>query len=286
MALSRDDLIRANPSLSRFDPLRRMFFFDDFDNGINGWTELIGNYENTLDAVQPPMRDFRPPQLSNLSMWDTGTVGSIDGTYALKLATRPRKSHQAFCLKRITFREPCPLRLELYFTFKPEASELRLLDQDVRSVGIVYDLQNDTERVMPHIRYLNSFEGSLEQKWQYKEKRTAFRPVGDSGATVSHYHMSPEGWKDIPHGHQKLCYNEIATKHNWHYFRLDFDLRNMQFLSMECNDHDFDVASLGSQRMDAMPNLWNMLNVCFIAETDADKRAFFYLDSVLLSGDF
>ena len=36
----------------------------------------------------------------------------------------------------------------------------------------------------------------------------------------------------------------------------------------------------------AMPNLRNMLNVAFFVETDVDKRAFFYIDSVILSGDW
>jgi hypothetical protein len=35
-----------------------------------------------------------------------------------------------------------------------------------------------------------------------------------------------------------------------------------------------------------MRNLWCMLNLCFFVETDVDKRAFLYLDSVCLSGDF
>jgi len=36
----------------------------------------------------------------------------------------------------------------------------------------------------------------------------------------------------------------------------------------------------------AMANLWCMLNVLFWVETDVDKRAFLYLDSVLLSGEW
>ncbi len=70
----------AQPHISRFDPMRRIIFFDDFDNGLGGWTELIGNYEGSLDTVLPPYRDHRPPQLSNLTMWDTGTNGAFDGT--------------------------------------------------------------------------------------------------------------------------------------------------------------------------------------------------------------
>jgi hypothetical protein len=39
-------------------------------------------------------------------------------------------------------------------------------------------------------------------------------------------------------------------------------------------------------RMAAMKNLWCMLNFCLFAETDTDKRAFLYVDSVCISGDF
>lgn len=286
MSRTTNEFLLAQPTLSRFDPMKRIIFFDDFDNGINGWTELIGNYEETLDAVLQPYRDHRPPQLSNLSMWDTGSVGSMDGTYALKIATRPKKGHQAVSLKRITFRKACPIRLEAYFTFKPEAKELLLSDQDVRSVGLLYDLQDDRERVMPHIRYLNCLDGELHQRWQYKKETTGFHSIGDTGKTVSHYHLAPEGWIDLPGGEQRLCYNEIATKHNWHYLRLDFDLRTMRYLAFQCNDHNFDVSTLDSIHIPAMSNLWCMLNIAFVAEAAADKRVFFYLDSVLLSGDF
>ena len=42
-------LIRSNPRLSKFNPIGRILFFDDFDEGINGWTELCGNHDNNLD---------------------------------------------------------------------------------------------------------------------------------------------------------------------------------------------------------------------------------------------
>ena len=35
--------------LAKFDPLPRVLFFDDFDEGINGWCELVGNHDNNLD---------------------------------------------------------------------------------------------------------------------------------------------------------------------------------------------------------------------------------------------
>ena len=75
--------------LSKFDPLPRIILYDDFDNGLEGWTGLIGNYEDTLDSVLPGYRDLRPPMLSNATMWDTGSAGALDGVYSMKLATRP-----------------------------------------------------------------------------------------------------------------------------------------------------------------------------------------------------
>ena len=47
-----DDMRRAireaDPQLSRFDPLPRIICLDDFDRGMCGWTQLVGNYEITL----------------------------------------------------------------------------------------------------------------------------------------------------------------------------------------------------------------------------------------------
>ena len=60
----------------------------------------------------------------------------------------------------------------------------------------------------------------------------------------------------------------------------------MQATRFQCNDRVFDMSGYESIRIPGMRNLWCMLNLCFFAETDTDKRAFAYLDSVCLSGDF
>ena len=285
-------LLRADPRLSRFDPLPRIIAYDDFDQGPQGWTPLIGNYEDTLNSLLPEYRDLRGPMISNVTVWDTGTDGSIHGNYALKLATRPKAGGLAVAIKRLTFRQLGPVRLEAYFTFKPEASELRLSETDVRAFGFLFDLQDidngdrPPERVMPHIRYLNALNGEHVGKWQYKAKREDFANIGGSGKTKSHFHLAPEGWEDIPGGEQLLCYNEIATKQNWYYFRLDFDLSTWEFSRLQCNNRVFDISSIAPMRMPAMANLWCMLNSVFFVETDCDKRSFLYLDSVLLSGDW
>ncbi|MBC7236467.1 MAG: hypothetical protein H5T69_11565, partial [Chloroflexi bacterium] len=139
-------LLDADTELSRFDPLPRILFYDDFDRGLQGWSELIGNYERSLESMLPAFADLRPPMLSSATMWDTGTAGSWSGTYALKLATRPKAGHLGASLKRITWRWLGPIRLECYFTFKPEASELRLSVTDVRAVGVLFDIQDQELR--------------------------------------------------------------------------------------------------------------------------------------------
>ena len=115
---------------------------------------------------------------------------------------------------------------------------------------------------------------------------TEVKPLGTEGKTVTHDHLAPDGWEDLPGGHQKLCYNEIPTKVNWHYARFDFDLAAMRMLEFQCNDRVHDLSGVGPIVMPAMRNLWCMLNIAFFAETDADKRALSYIDSVCLSGEF
>jgi hypothetical protein len=284
-------ILRADPALSRFDPLPRIISLDDFSRGHCGWSQLVGNYEDDLDTMLPGYAQHSSAMLSTLGHWDAGSHGAMDSSYALKIATRARPGAQNVAIKRHTFRKRGPIRFELYFTFKPEASELKLSETDVRSIGFLFDLQGgdrdgDGERVMPHLRFLNAADGKHLQKWQYKRETTRFKAVGAGDKTLSHYHLAPEGWLDLPDGGQRLCYNEIATKVNWSYLRFDFDLESMQALGLHCNDRSFDLSGFDSIRIPAMKNLWCMLNFCLFAETDVAKRAFLYVDSICISGDF
>lgn len=270
--------------LSRFNPLSRMMFYDDFNHGMSGWTILTGNYTGSLRNMHEGYRQFTPPMLSNLTQWDGGTHGGLSGSYALKLATRAVKGAQTVSLKRLTFPKACTMQVEAYFTFKPEATELELSDHDVRSFGLVLDIQNKDYRVLPQIRYLNALDGRPMHKWQYKPRTTEFRDVGDR--TVTLYHYGEENWVDIPGGAQDLCYNEIPTKVNWHYFRLGFDIRTLRYTELQCNDLVLDLSELETLRYDAMPNLNNLFNIIPFVETDSAKRAFLYFDSILLTGDW
>jgi hypothetical protein len=286
----RQALLRANPDLSRFDPLPRIISHDDFSRGHCGWSQLVGNYEDDLDAMLPGYAQHTSAMLSTLAHWEAGSHGGMDSSYALKLATRPKAGAQNVTIKRHTFRKRGPIRFEAFVTFKPEANELRLSETDVRAVGFAFDLQGGdrdgaNDRVMPHLKFLNARDGEHVQKWQFKTRTTPFTTFG-STKTVSHYHLSPEGWVDLADGGQRLCYNEIPTKVNWTYICFDFDLETMQATGFRCNDRVFDVSGFDSIRIPGMKNLWCMLNFLFFVETDVDKRAFLYIDSVCISGDF
>jgi hypothetical protein len=102
---------RANPALSRFDPLDRIIYHADFGRGHCGFTATIGNYEGSLDTILADM-NFLSPQLSGYQMWDTGTGGSIHGGYSLKLATRPVSGSVSAVTKRLSIRSQGLVRLE------------------------------------------------------------------------------------------------------------------------------------------------------------------------------
>ena len=275
-------MLRANPSLSRFDPLPRIVYHADFSRGYCGFTETIGNYEGSLDTILPGM-NFRPPQLSNYTMWDTGTGGSIHGTYSLKLATLPRAGSVTAATKRLTWRKLGPVRLEMYFGIKSEATELVLTEADVRAFGILFDLQTDDRRLLPRLRYLNAENGKLVGQWQVKTDHPRKHAIGDSGKTASISHYAPVGYTAIPGAVQELCQNELPTKMNWHYLSVTFDLRSMRFTQVVCNDRVYDASDIAPFELPVWPNLRGLLNTIFFVETDVDKRAFLYLDSVLFS---
>jgi len=277
-------LLRADPALSRFDPLSRIIYYDDFDHGLNGWTSLIGNYEDSLDRMHPGYRQLTTPMLSNLSFWDCGSHGSFDGSYALKIATRPQVGSLNVTIKRITYTKPCPIQVEFFFTYKPEASELQLSETDLRSVGMLMDLQDDEHRIMPHLRYLNAHSGARIEKWQSKQETVPFDRLSDR--TVTHFHLIDQDWQDLSGERQILCYNEIPTKVNWQYCKVGFDLRTMRYTDFQCNDVSYDMTDKGCLVIPAMPNLRGMLNLGFFVETDAAKRACLYIDSVLVSGEW
>lgn len=297
---------RADVRLSRYNPLRRILFFDDFDEGINGWTELCGNHDNNLDNIRPLVRDLRPPQLSNCTFFDVGTHGSVDGVYALKAATRPRVNHMCQLIKRLTYAKRGLVQFETYFTYKAETLF------EARKVPVTYDgnrhpveamfgdftISNDVNDGEPEgerhhcaLRYVNTdFKGNFVKKWMYKTSLQVTTKMQLSGTpTPTDYHVeNPEHWKEVPGGAFSLCHNEVPTKVNWHYLRWLFDTGARRNVELQVNDRTMDLRDIPVPRYP--PHQYEscdrLLNFCIDVRTHMNVRNFLFLDSVLVSVDW
>lgn len=303
----RQALVQADPRLSKFNPLARILAFDDFDEGVNGWAELVGNHDGDLDTVRPGYGDFRPAQLSTCTFFDIGTHGSVDGTYALKLATRPQRHHQAALIKRLTSPRDGLVQFEAYFTFKAEQT-FDPTDRGERAWDGNYSpseadfgsftLQNDIcegnesgQRYHGVLRYENTDDaGNLVQRWLYK---TGLHPTTrmrlERGLDeVSDLHViSPDEWAEVRGGGQALCYNEVPTKINWHYLRWRFDLAAGRNVELQVNDKLMDLRKLPVPRYEqAYWGLSRLLNFGVDVRTNVDVRNFLFLDSVVISADW
>ena len=293
-----DDMRRAireaDPQLSRFDPLPRIICLDDFDRGMCGWTQLVGNYEITLDQMLPGYAQHThahaldPAELGFRLAWRRRRLlCAEDGDAAAK------RGAQNVTLKRLTFRKARADPDRVLFHLQARGERAAAVETDVRSFGFLYDLQvgdqrwrgraaGDAASALPQCR---GRRAPAEMAVQAQAPPTSV-PIGNVGKTITHYHLAPTDWEDLPGGEQRLCYNEIPTKMNWHYLRFDFDLATMKATGFQVNDRSFDLSTFDSIRIPAMQNLWCMLNLCFFAETDTDKRAFAYLDFGLPFGRF
>lgn len=295
-------MISSNPSLSRFNPLSRILCHDDFDFGVNGWCELLGNHDGNLDRVRPVQGDFRPPQISNCSFFDIGTHGTATGNYALKLQTRPKPGHRALAIKRLTSAQPGLVQLETYFAIKSEAwigSRAESVDgnvdpsqSDFGDFCISNDISNGERRAHCCVRYVNcNSQGLLVEKWMSKtsvQTTTKMEWSGDAPAAQDYHVRNPEDWIDIPDGHQPLCYNEVPTKINWHYLRWQFDTRTFRNVLLQVNDKIMDLKDVDVPEYPPgyYKGLKNLLNLSIDVRTNKSVRNFMWFDSILISVDW
>jgi hypothetical protein len=299
-------LIQADPRLSKFNPLSRILVYDDFDDGINGWAELIGNHDGNLDNVRPIMADLRPPQLSNCTFFDIGTHGSVQGTYALKLATRAKANHMAQLIKRLTFVRKGLVQFETYFTYKAEQIFKRSTEEattwdgnfdpselDFGDLTFSNDVCEGHEGTRYHcaLRYLNTDEhGKLVQKWMYKtsvQTSTKMHRAGIAPPAVDYHVQHPDDWREVPGGYQPLCFNEIPTKVNWHYLRWCFDTQTRRNTELQVNEQVMDLRDIPVPVYEmTYKGLSHLLNFCIDVRTHRNVRNFLYLDSILISVDW
>ena len=294
----------ADVRLSKFSPLPRVLYFDDFDEGMNGWCELVGNHTGNLDEIRPIAKDFRPPQLSSCTFFDIGTHGSVDGTYALKLATRPQANHSAVAIKRMTYAARGLVQFEAYLTFKSEpvmAGDRGWDGNQAPSERLFgeFTLSNDIcvgetgPRCHGVIRYRNTdADGSLVQRWirpTSVEPTTKMDRLGlvKGGARQDFFSLRPEDWVAVRGGRQPLCFNETASKVNWHYVRWLFDTSRLRSLEFQCNDMRLDLRDvIVPTYQEPYRGISNLLNLYVAVRTHANVRNFLYLDSVVVSVDW
>lgn len=308
----REALRSSDPRLSKFTPLSRILAHDDFNSGTHGWTELLGNYDGKgdLDTVDDHMRDFRPPQLSNCTFFDTGTHGAMTGTYALKLATRPYPGHTATAIRRLTMSGRGLLQIEAYFTYKAEArlgseagadsygevawdGNLHPSEAQFGAFTVATDLCGDGGlRYHTVARYQNADEdGKLVRRLMYPvvpeptprehlEGKFALPYAADFTAP------NPEDWHSLDEP-LELCFNEVPTKINWHYLRWVIDTGARRNVEIQINDRVTDMRSVPVPAYeDRYDSLENLLNFYFSVRTLSGVRNFLYLDSVLISVDW
>ena len=289
--------------LAKFDPLPRVLFFDDFDEGINGWCELVGNHDNNLDNIRPLVRDLRPAQLSTCTFFDIGTHGSVDGVYSLKLATRPRVNHMNQLIKRVTYVGRGLVRLETWFTYKaetvfdPSLTGPKQWDGNYHPVEAMFgdfcfsnDVNDGPDGKRHHcaLRYVNTdFEGNFVRKWMYKTSLQVTTKMQLAGMpTPTDYHtVHPDDWEDVPGGAFSLCHNEVPTKINWNYLSWTFDTAERRNVELRKRPGDGPARAAGSRVRP--PVLWpRLLNFCIDVRTHLPVRNFLFLDSVLVSVDW
>ncbi|CAN5385881.1 hypothetical protein BH10ACT7_BH10ACT7_00030 [soil metagenome] len=294
---------RAIDGIERFDPLGRILTYDSFDSGLSGWTSLSGNHDGRLESIRPLYRDLRPPQLSSVDFFDIGTHGPMSGNYAMKLATRPQVDSSSVGIRRLTMRELGRAQVEMYFAYK---AEVRQADSDEGWDGNhdpgEYDfgsftISNDIcrpggDRCHMALKFENtSREGDLVERWRYKTglQATTKRLLADPAAAdaTDMHTVDPDSWKDIPGGVQPLCYNEVATKVNWHYLRWQFDTAEGRSVELQVNDRTYDLSDIPVPMFpEKYGALDGLMNILIDVQTTRPVRNFMFVDTVVVSVDW
>lgn len=308
----RDAIRSSDPHLSKFNPLRRILAHDDFNTGTHGWTELGGNYngKGDLDSLDEHFRDMRPPQLSNLNFFDTGTHGAMSGTYALKLATRPYPGHTATAIRRLTMSGRGLLQIEAYFTYKAEANlgggeeansfgdmswnaNSHPSEAQFGAFTVATDLCGDGGvRYHTVARYQNTdFDHTMKRQWMYPvvpepTPREAFEGKVNYGYAADFTAPNPDDWRNFGEP-QELCNNEVPTKVNWHYLKWTLDTETRKNISLQVNDRFMDMSEVPVPIYEERyGSLENLLNFYFSVRTLSTHRNFLFLDSVVISADW
>lgn len=298
--------------LDKFQPLKAIISYDDFDNGLCGWTNLMPNY--TLDnfGVRNSIVEktqWGPIMLSSGTFRFPGTHGSMDGIYSLKLATRPvanpyqkppAPGSMSHAIKRMTMhRKPSRIQFEMWYAYTTEQDRSGLSENDIRAFGVSFDTQDARARNFVGVRYVNSVNGELKKEWQVmranevSDNDWAYGTDGDwckRGVDPMWYGQrypdgQADGYQFVPDSRQELCYNESDDKINWLYLRLTYDLNERRYVELQSRDRVFDLSQFQPTDVPPYAHIEGLLNPVIWIENDSDRRVFLFVDSIVISAD-
>lgn len=308
-----EHIIALDSGLSKYQPLKKIICYDDFDKGMCGWIDLHPNYVgkdfNLLRHSQVEKTQWGPIMLSSASFRLAGTHGSMNGTYSLKLATRPTANSYteppapgglSHAIKRLTTHLPKGLRqYELWYAYTPEQDRQGLSENAMRAFGIFFDIQDEAYRYFIGVRYVNSVDGKMVRRWQVFQAKDvsdtewAYGVENDwckKGIDAMWYGQrytdgSTDGFEWIPDGYQDLCYNESDDKINWSYLRLLIDTEKRAYVELQSGDKVFDLRGIKPTLTAPYARIKGLFNPSMWVENDTDRRVFFYADSVVISAE-
>lgn len=308
-----EHIIALDAGLSKYQPLKRIICYDDFDKGLNGWMDLhpnhVGKDFNTLRFSHVDKTQWGPLMLSSASFRLAGTHGSMDGTYSLKLSTRPvantyteapAPGSLSHGIKRLTTHLPKGLRqYEMWYAYTPEQDRQGLSEQAMRAFGVFFDIQDDDYRYFIGARYVNAVDGEMVRRWQIFQAKDvtdvewAYGVENDwckMGIDAMWYGKrypdgSTDGFEWVPDGYQDLCYNESDDKINWSYLRLLIDTEKREYVELQSGSKVFDLRGIKPTLTAPYARIKGLFNPSMWVENDTDRRVFFFADSVVISGE-
>lgn len=306
-----NQIIAYDYGLSKFSPLETILCYDDFDRGACGWTDLTPNFTlENFNARQSIIDKAKwgPPMLSTATFGYVGTHGSMDGVYSLKLATKPVASRYtevplpgslSHAIKRISrHKQFTKLQFEMWYAYTPEQDRTGLSEQSIRAFGAFFDYQDTEWRSHIGVRYLNSVDGELKQRWQCFQMAEGVSDKdwgygsdiewAKAGVDAMWYGKRypdgrTDGFAEILGGEQQLCYNESDDKINWLYLRFLVDVEKREYIEMQSGDVVIPMQGLAPTKVEPYARINGLVNPGVWIETDTDRRVFLYVDSVVVS---
>lgn len=311
-----------NTPSGMYQPLPNILCYDDFNQGLNGWLPLTPNWkQDELDYFPSQRRhiDWGTPMLSTATFPYAGTHGAMQGTYSMKIPTRavaapaqdfPPAGSLGIGIKRLTILQRGLLKIEMWHAFKPEQDRPGIGESDVRAIGFTWDIQDAEKRYFCGVRYMNAANGKMQQRWQYLKASDGTdeewgemgeSAVGAEPGNAAHAKVyiqrglgsehlgrrdsegGGEGFADVPGGHQALCYNETPDKINWHYFAFTVDLAKREYVELRSVNQVYDLRGIQPTLTEPYPRISFLLNPLLWIETDTDRRAFWFIDSIMIS---